>query len=441
MFHELGRAAARALFAGCVCILLPGCPPPCVESGTPVAGEVFQVDGFGTIATLGQLGDTPIVGERINAAGTAVGYAYGWCDAEAFRWENGEVLRLDTLGGTGAHAFGINSHGQIVGTADTGRIATAALVPLWLVPVAEWRAVLWEDGQSIRLGDLAGTMGSGAAAINDAGQIVGWAELPWGQDASVAQADEDATDAAAKMQARATSRMLPPRIPVLWEYVDGGWQATDLRAYGLGSATDINNRGEIVGGSSEYASLWGPGRALLWSDGVLTDLGTLGGENSGALAINDLGQVVGLADTADFLDQSDYPQAVTHAFLWHSGEMTDLGTLGGDASIARDINNHAQIVGTSETGELRGDPEPWYRIEHAFIWQDGKMTDLNALLPPGSGWEFLSAVAINDSGQILAEADHDLGPDESGIPQGRLEYVVITLTPEALQRASGAGQP
>ena len=70
----------------------------------------------------------------------------------------------------------------------------------------------------------------------------------------------------------------------------------------------------------------------------MTDLGTLGGDNSGDLSmgINNHGQIVG---------QSDTSSGKAHAFLWEDGTMTDLGTLGGDNSGALFINNRSQIVG------------------------------------------------------------------------------------------------
>ena len=84
---------------------------------------------------------------------------------------------------------------------------------------------------------------------------------------------------------------------------------------------------------------------------TMTDLGTLGGTFSFAVAINDLGQVVGSSTTTT---------GEIHAFRWQAGVMTDLGTLGGTSSEAHAINGRGRIVGHSETAA---------GVTHAVLWR------------------------------------------------------------------------
>jgi probable HAF family extracellular repeat protein len=69
---------------------------------------------------------------------------------------------------------------------------------------------------------------------------------------------------------------------------------------------------------------------------VLTDLGTLGGPESHAAAINEAGDVVGVSYDAD---------GTGHAVLWRRGRTIDLGVPPGGSSRALDVNDRGQILG------------------------------------------------------------------------------------------------
>src|SRR5205085_1012471 len=117
-------------------------------------------------------------------------------------------------------------------------------------------------------------------------------------------------------------------------------------------AKGINSIGQIVGDSATGA-LDAAGRdiyhAVLWQNGHVTDLGALGGDDSTATGINSAGQVIGYATTAPPDPNAPPEYAYTyHAVLWQNGILTDLGTLPGVAnSHAYGINAAGQVVGES----------------------------------------------------------------------------------------------
>ena len=125
----------------------------------------------------------------------------------------------------------------------------------------------------------------------------------------------------------------------------------------------------------------------------MTDLGTLGGTYGYASWINDPGAVVGSATNQD-------DQALL-AFLWNDGVMLNLGSLPDNACSAADaINSAGQIVGGSGFYDADFFPACTDLVEHAFLWENGTMVDLNAFVPPGSDLTLNEAVFINDRGEI-----------------------------------------
>ncbi len=294
-----------------------------------------------TAIDLGTFGGTDGEAIGVNAAGQVTGWASGpggqWY--RAFFWENGALTDLGALGGNHSYPFQMNEAGVVVGWATVDPSGT---------PYDGFR---WQNGILSDLGKLPGFQGSQATAINDRGQIAGES---W----------------------RNTTN--PSQLAVLW---DGGNVAV-LPALGgsTSSATAINSAGEIAGQSR--LGLLGPDHAVLWRNGVLVDLGTLGDRFSGfssfATDLNDAGQVAGVSTLAWFY----------HAFRWSDGVMTDLGSLDGGLSWALGINARGDVCGYSTAADGR---------THAVLWRDNTLIDLG-MLPGG-----ISAMAtdINDAGQVI----------------------------------------
>ncbi|HEY7214297.1 MAG TPA: hypothetical protein VIC28_06685, partial [Thermoanaerobaculia bacterium] len=164
-----------------------------------------------------------------------------------------------------------------------------------------------------------------------------------------------------------------------------------------GAATAINDRGQIVGISGTCDQAVGrftAAHAVLWENGRVRDIGNLGGATwNTPMAINQSGDVVGFASQPG--DDPDNPQL--RAFLWtRRGGIQNLGTLPGDVySEAHGINERRQVVGTScdAAGNCR-----------AFVWEDGVMKDLNALVAPGYTGVLTTAQDIDDRGEITGRA-------------------------------------
>jgi probable HAF family extracellular repeat protein len=161
------------------------------------------------------------------------------------------------------------------------------------------------------------------------------------------------------------------------------------------------------------------------------DLGTLGGRFAWAKAINNRGQILGSAETADGSDQAFLydatgmkdlcaPLAARYSraedinaagqivgyaanhggFLYSDGEMTFVGRVGEGMGAPLAVNDGAQIVGSATVPRERRHGH-WARGRRAFLWERGEIFDLLDLIDTPEGWELVMARDINDTGQIV----------------------------------------
>lgn len=286
----------------------------------------------GTLVDLGRAPEGPSVQIQLNERGEVL-------LSGSLLWSDGRLTRLPF------EALGLNDRGQVVGSRG-GEHA---------------RAVLWKRGRVTDLGVLSGDEWSEAAAINNAGVVVGTSH-----------------DARAGARAFRWSKGKLSALPRLRGFLDCrafwinssgqalGYCATDtpfrLRSVlwqngrpprDLGPLGDdwvyplqLNERGQVV----VMTQVRGEKHPFLWDGRRLRDLSPLSAR--GAVAINDRGVVAGSANG--------------DAAVWENGVVTPLGRVGPlSASAAYAINARGQIVGYSMTGE----PGPTYTTpRHAFLW-------------------------------------------------------------------------
>ena len=292
----------------------------------------------------------------------------------------GFKLDLGTLGGQNSWMnWGeISDLGQVVGYSETGVPDPNSEDICGFGTHLTCLPFLWQFFHMSALPTLGGNNGQ-ASAINNRGQIVGFAE-------------NGAVDSSCPTNT--TNNRI--QLPVLWENGKArAFPTVDGDPDGI--AFWINNRGQAVGDSRNCTQT--VIHAVSWENGTASPLPDLG---NGAIAqgINDQGQVVGTVGSSDGTTQ--------YGALWQDGVLTNLGLLPGDfAGEASGINNKGQVVGSNFDSKFN-----W---SHAFIWQNGVMTDLNTLFPASSNLFATMANKINESGQISGMATVLSGPHAGDI--------------------------
>jgi probable HAF family extracellular repeat protein len=231
------------------------------------------------------------------------------------------------------------------------------------------------------LGVLPGDTSSVAWAINANGDVVGWSDGPNGTRGFV------------------------------YTNLGGLVALPGLPARPRAVARDINDAGDIVG--SANAGGTDLGHAVLWSGGLVQDLGTLGtGFYSEAWGINNVGQIVGTSYT-----NGGSGLLGVHGFVYtREAGLRDL-TPDSDQGAATDINDAGQVTGYKTA----------FGGYHAFRWQGGGFLDLGVLpfFAHSFGW------AINASGQVAGNATS---------ASGNSERLVRFTDGSGLQDLGGAGE-
>lgn len=312
-----------------------------------------------SITNLGALGMTDARG--LNNGGEVVG---GGANGHARLYSNGVML---DLGPNTSTAVAINNAGQVVGRFSSGG--------------ANARVFMYNGGA---LTDL-GSPGPGIqpAAINNNGEVVGsFSGYGYGP-AAVLYTGGGWTNILGPgfsyhsyAYSINSSRQTLIRVVHPTTGVEGRYLHSDGVLTGLGYATALNESGQVVGSSG--------GRAFLYSGGVTSDLGTLGGNNSTAYGINNNGQIVGVSTTSN---------GTTRAFIYSEGTMRDLGSAS-DLMITR-------LEWDTTPGALK------------FIYT-------NSITPVGGAASAWHPIAINDQGQILRSDGILLTPIEPSSTSAKL---------------------
>ncbi len=305
------------------------------------------------VTDLGSLGGDDSRAHALNNRGQVVGVARTSDGYDhAFLYDGGEMRDLGTLGGTYSVAYGINELGQVVGAAHRADQRPTAF--------------LYRRGQMLDIGGLPGSTESRAFSINLAGEVVGASLVAFeegqnqvyqafcyrlGQVSSIEAAGHalHVNDLGQVVGVRGATGVADPRESASTGYPSFAWRNHRSRELpGLSNAFSIANNGWIAGMTAN-------GHAALSRDGQPRDLGTLPGTSptatstSGALALNERGQVVGWDHSFDGRRETERP------FLWDQGAMWDLNALVvGDSEwrveTATDINELGQVVGVGHSG-------------------------------------------------------------------------------------------
>lgn len=319
--------------------------------------QSYTITGLGMPA-----GYTSSSATAINGKGQVTGeISHGTLFTHAFLYGSGKMTDLGTLPGF-ADSIGnaINDRGEVTGVATKSDPADHTAHPALIVHAFTTQAGSLHD---LRPLGKALYMSSG---INTTGQVVGGVITLRDQDRAFVYHGG--------------------KVTVLDELIvkaGAGWRLQE--AYG------INDRGDIVGSGFRD----GVAHAFFYHSGEVTDLNRYLPAASEwvlerATGVNNAGDIVCIGKSGQ----------TSHVFLFSHGVMTDLGTLAGYPNLVEaHINNTAQVVGQAESASGSQ--------QCAFLYEGGKLTDLNRTISPEAHWSLTEANGINDNGVIVGTGEHE----------------------------------
>jgi probable HAF family extracellular repeat protein len=281
-----------------------------------------------------------------------------------------KLIDTGTLGGpTSSMGFegarNLNNRGTLISGADTALQGPCFIcIDGYVAHGVEWR-----NGVLTDLGALPGANTSGAVWISDSGWIAGLSE----------NGVIDPLTGVTEVRALSWKDGSAFHLGTLGGNDSAGIAVNDRgQVVGCATTTDLDPYGGFCFGTQQT-------RAFLWQDGVMRDLGTLGGPDAFAFVVNESGQVAGWSFT-----NSSIP--TQHPFLWENGRMHDLGTIGGTlVPQVNGLNNRGQVIGQMT---VAGD-----QSSHPFLWDGGSLKDLGTF-----GGDSGAATSISDPGAVVGWA-------------------------------------
>ena len=323
------------------------------------------------------------------AGGSATTSQTGGVAQTAYLWYAGLMTNLGTLGGPfcpdcNSEGADVSGNGVVAVLSETDVTDPNAEDFCFFGTHRQCLGAVWSDGVLKPLPPLQNGHNAAAFWINNNDEVVGFAET--------GQADACATPFQ-KFQFAA----------VTWDRKGNIHQLNHLPGDTVSFAFANNENGEVVGSSGLCSNSVIPPapvapHAVLWQkDGTPVDLGSLGGTVDASMMIGNVAS--GVNNRGQVVGSSALPGNQTvHAFLWPGpdGKMQDLGTLDGDflsfPGCCNTINDSGQIVGTSI-----GPNGP-----RGFLWENGKIRDLNTLIAQPSPYIVQTVASINAAGEIAA---------------------------------------